>query len=47
MSIVRLENVSKAFAGQSVLEGVSLRVEAGEHIGLIGRNGTGKSTIFR
>ena len=47
MSIVRLDNVSKAFAGTPVLEGVSLRIEEGEHIGLIGRNGTGKSTIFR
>ncbi len=47
MSIVRLENVSKYFAGAAVLEGVDFRVEEGEHIGLIGRNGTGKSTVFR
>lgn len=47
MSLVRLENVTKAFAGAPVLEGVSLRIEAGEKVGLIGRNGTGKSTIFR
>lgn len=47
MSLVRLENVSKSFAGADVLESVNLRIEAGEKIGLIGRNGTGKSTIFR
>ena len=47
MSLVRFENVSKSFAGAPVLENISLRVEEGEHVGLIGRNGTGKSTIFR
>ncbi len=47
MSLIRLENVSKSFAGEPVLDGVSLRIEERERIGLIGRNGTGKSTIFR
>jgi len=47
MSLIRLENVSKTFAGEPVLDGVSLRIEERERIGLIGRNGTGKSTIFR
>jgi ATP-binding cassette subfamily F protein 3 len=47
MSLVRLENVSKTFGMDFVLSGVNLRVEEGEKIGLIGRNGTGKSTIFR
>lgn len=47
MSIVRIENIRKYFAGTPVLEGVDFRVEEGEHLGLIGRNGTGKSTLFR
>ncbi|HPO15504.1 MAG TPA: ABC-F family ATP-binding cassette domain-containing protein [Candidatus Hydrogenedentes bacterium] len=47
MSLVRFENVSKAFASAPILENIDFRVEEGEHIGLIGRNGTGKSTIFR
>ena len=47
MSLVRLENISKSFAGDPVLVAVNLRIEEGERIGLIGRNGTGKSTIFR
>jgi ATP-binding cassette, subfamily F, member 3 len=47
MSLVRFEQIHKSFAGEPLLEGVDFRVEAGEHIGLIGRNGTGKSTIFR
>jgi ATP-binding cassette subfamily F protein 3 len=47
MSLIRLENVTKSFAGEPVLDEVSLRIEERERIGLIGRNGTGKSTIFR
>ncbi|MBX7256549.1 MAG: ABC-F family ATP-binding cassette domain-containing protein [Candidatus Hydrogenedentes bacterium] len=47
MSLIRLENVSKSYGGETVLDGVDLRVETGDKIGLIGRNGTGKSTIFR
>ncbi len=47
MSLIRLENVSKSFAGDPVLEDINFRVEDDEKIGLIGRNGTGKSTIFK
>lgn len=47
MSLVRLESIVKRFGGDPVLEGVDLRIEEGEKVGLIGRNGTGKSTIFR
>ncbi len=47
MSLVRLENITKFFAGQPVLDKVDFRVEDGEKIGLIGRNGTGKTTVFR
>ncbi|HIJ64550.1 MAG TPA: ABC-F family ATP-binding cassette domain-containing protein [Candidatus Hydrogenedentes bacterium] len=47
MSLVRLENVAKSFAGKPVLEGADLRVERGEKIGLVGRNGTGKTTLLR
>lgn len=46
MTLVRLDNVSKSFAGAPVLDGVNLQIESGERIGLVGRNGSGKSTIF-
>ncbi|MCL4218855.1 MAG: ATP-binding cassette domain-containing protein, partial [Candidatus Hydrogenedentes bacterium] len=47
MSLIRLDNVTKSFGGDLVLTGVDLRLEENDRIGLIGRNGTGKSTIFR
>lgn len=47
MSLVRLENITKSFGGKPTLDKIAFRVEEGEKIGLIGRNGTGKSTIFR
>ncbi|MCF6287323.1 MAG: ATP-binding cassette domain-containing protein, partial [Candidatus Hydrogenedentes bacterium] len=47
MSLIRLDSIEKSFAGKEVLCDIDFRVEEGEHIGLIGRNGTGKSTIFR
>lgn len=47
MSLVRLENIKKGFSGESLLENVNLRIEEGERIALIGRNGTGKTTLFR
>ncbi|HHX30170.1 MAG TPA: ABC-F family ATP-binding cassette domain-containing protein [Clostridiaceae bacterium] len=47
MSIVQAENISKAFAGRPVLSGISFAIDAGDRIGLIGRNGTGKSTLLK
>lgn len=47
MSLVRFDNVTKSFGGTPLLTDVNLRVEEGERIALIGRNGTGKSTLFR
>lgn len=47
MSLIRLENIAVSFAGKPVLTGADLRIEEGEKVGLIGRNGCGKSTLFR
>ncbi|MBC2371564.1 ABC-F type ribosomal protection protein [Listeria booriae] len=47
MTIVALNNVTKRFTGDLILEKISLQVEEGERIGLIGRNGEGKSTILK
>ncbi len=47
MPLVTLEDVTVSFSGQPVLDGASLRIDAGERIGLVGRNGAGKSTLMR
>ncbi|HKS28149.1 MAG TPA: ABC-F family ATP-binding cassette domain-containing protein [Pyrinomonadaceae bacterium] len=45
--LFRLSDVYKSYGAQDVLRGASLQVNAGEHVGLVGRNGAGKTTIFR
>ncbi|GLX98784.1 ABC-F family ATP-binding cassette domain-containing protein [Herbidospora sp. NBRC 101105] len=45
MNLVNLESVSHAFGPKALLTGVSLGVEAGERIGVVGRNGGGKTTL--
>ncbi|MEG1772756.1 MAG: amino acid ABC transporter ATP-binding protein [Clostridia bacterium] len=47
MSMLRVENLSKAFGSLQVLRNVSLTVEQGERIALIGRSGCGKSVFLR
>jgi len=46
-NLVNLENVGKAYGTTVVLDGVSLGISAGERIGVVGRNGGGKTTLLR
>ena len=47
MSLVSIKNLSLAFGEQVLLDRVSLEIQAGERISLLGRNGCGKSTFLR
>jgi lipopolysaccharide export system ATP-binding protein len=46
-SLLRTEQLGKAYKGRKVVDQVSLRVEQGEIVGLLGPNGAGKTTTFR
>ena len=47
MEIIRLEHVTKSFDGQKVLDDLSLSVNEGEFLTVIGRSGCGKTTMLR
>ncbi|MHC4063281.1 MAG: ATP-binding cassette domain-containing protein, partial [Planctomycetota bacterium] len=47
MASVVVQNVTKQFGPQVVLENVSLEVHTGELVGLVGANGAGKTTLFK
>jgi ATPase subunit of ABC transporter with duplicated ATPase domains len=46
MSILTVENVTHGFGARRILENASFRLLKGEHVGLVGANGEGKSTFL-
>ncbi|MFP6616275.1 MAG: ABC-F family ATP-binding cassette domain-containing protein [Candidatus Hydrogenedentota bacterium] len=46
-AILSAQNITKSYGSQPVLSDLSLTIHEGERVGLIGRNGTGKSTLMR
>lgn len=47
VALLALRNITMAFGGSPVLDGVDLQVEPGDRLCLVGRNGSGKSTLLR
>lgn len=47
MSLLKFTNVSLAYGAMPLLDGVSWQIERGERVCIIGRNGTGKSSMLR
>ncbi len=45
--LFRLSDVWKSYGGTEILKGVSFQVNPSEKVGLVGRNGAGKTTVFR
>jgi ATP-binding cassette subfamily F protein uup len=46
-NLVNLKDVGKGYASRTVLSDITLGIEAGDRIGVVGRNGDGKSTLLK
>ena len=47
MAILQVNDISKSFAGEYILNNISFSLEEGDKVGLIGLNGCGKTTLFK
>ncbi|HAX72292.1 MAG TPA: ABC transporter, partial [Firmicutes bacterium] len=47
MNLMTIENISKSYSVKTLLDNISFGINDGEKIGLIGVNGTGKSTLLK
>ena len=47
MALLSIANLQFSYGDRVVLDGVNLTVDAGQHVGLVGRNGCGKSTLLK
>ena len=47
MALVGISNLILSFGDRRILDGINLTLEAGQHVGMVGRNGCGKSTLLK
>ena len=47
MELLQCINLSKSFGDKQILKGINLTIPRGKIIGLLGKNGTGKSTLIK
>lgn len=45
--MIKIENISKTFHNETILKDINLAVEKGDICGIVGRNGSGKSVLFK
>ena len=45
--MLRIDDISYSVAGRPLLENASATIPEGHKVGIVGRNGTGKTTLFR
>ena len=46
-NVIEVNNASKAFSGQTILNNIQMNVEKGKTVGIVGGNGSGKSVLFK
>lgn len=47
MALLGISNLTLSFGTRRILDGINLTLDAGEHVGMVGRNGCGKSTLMK
>ena len=47
MELLKVENLSKSYGKKKVLKNISFTINEGRIVGLLGKNGTGKSTLIK